>query len=77
MAAFHWARAAFRGALHPKTIMLAPSTGKGGYAATPIDLKDVAMFEEDSEAERRENGANMRDLGAAPDLPCGEGRCRG
>ena len=60
MAAFHSAGAACGGALRPENVVLAPSAGEGGYAATLIDLKDVAMFEEDNEAERRGKGDDMR-----------------
>ena len=63
--------AACGGALRPENVVLAPSVGEGGYAATLIELKDVAMFEGDNEAERRGKRDDMRDLGAAPGLPRG------
>ena len=65
-----------RGAL-PENVVLAPLVGEGEYAATLIQLKDVAMFEGDNEAERRGKRDDMRDLGAAPCLPRGGGRRRG
>ena len=70
---FHSVGAACGGALGSENVVLVPSAGEGGYTATLIDLKDVAMFEEDNKVERRGKGADMRDLGAAPGPPRGGG----
>ena len=53
VAALHSVGAACGGALHPENVVLAPSEREGGHAATLIELKDVAMFKGDNEAERR------------------------
>ena len=77
VAAFRSTGAACGGALRPENVVLAPSLGEGGCAATLIELKDVAMFEGENEAERRGKRDDMRDRGAAPGLPRGGGRCQG